>query len=100
MSAKKMAIITGASGELARLVEGFLNEGYKVVTTDRKDRRQESRPTRSALGSSEWLINCPVLLEKVAAGFHRVFCEQPRQNTHASPTPALDSKCRQGTQDL
>jgi len=41
MSGKKTAIITGASGGIgAGLVEGFLREGYNVVATSRKAKRE------------------------------------------------------------
>ncbi len=40
MPAKKTAIITGASGGIgAGLVEGFLQQGYKVVATSRDANR-------------------------------------------------------------
>ncbi|MGB8750651.1 MAG: SDR family oxidoreductase, partial [Candidatus Sulfotelmatobacter sp.] len=41
MSAKKTAIVTGASGGIgAGLVNGFLEEGYNVVATSRDDDRK------------------------------------------------------------
>jgi NAD(P)-dependent dehydrogenase (short-subunit alcohol dehydrogenase family) len=50
MSGKKTAIVAGASGGIGvGLVEGFLREGYNVVTTSREANRKRTSSGSLAL---------------------------------------------------